>query len=174
MSRRLILMRHAKSSWDDPRLADHDRMLNSRGIRAAGLIGRWLAAKGHVPGEALVSAAARTQETWTRVAAALAGAGEAPAAGIPARSEVRLYHADPDTMLKVLRTAQAPVVALIGHNPGIAEFAARLLRREPDHREFRRYPTAATLVADFPIDDWAALVPSSGDAVDFVVPRELE
>ena len=50
---RLILTRHAKSSWDDPTLADHDRPLNARGIRAAGLIGGWLASRGDVPGEVL-------------------------------------------------------------------------------------------------------------------------
>lgn len=166
MTRRLILMRHAKSSWDDPRLADHDRTLNSRGIRACALIGKWLAENGYQPDEALVSSASRTQETWTRVAGLLAP--------VPARSEIRLYHADPAIMLKVLQGATGPTVAMVGHNPGIAEFAARMLRLAPDHAEFRRYPTAATLVADFPVDDWAELRPASGQMVDFIIPRDLE
>lgn len=166
MTRRLILIRHAKSSWDDPRLADHDRVLNSRGIRACADMGRWLAERGYQPGEALVSSAARTQETWYRLSAALAP--------VTVRTETRLYHADPETMLKVLRSATAPVVAMVGHNPGIAEFAARLLRLAPDDSEFRRYPTAATLIADFPVDDWASLIPASGTVVEFVTPGELD
>lgn len=167
MTRRLILIRHAKSSWDDPRLADHDRVLNSRGITACRLIGDWLAAHDHQPDEALVSDAARTQETWSRIAARL---GPVPAL----RHEPRLYHAGAEMMLTVLRGATGRTVAMVGHNPGIAEFAARLLRLAPDHGDFRRYPTGATLVADFAVADWGALVPASGEVVDFVTPRELD
>ena len=73
-----------------------------------------------------------------------------------------------------MRAGTGQVVALVGHNPGIAEFAARMLRLAPDHAEFRRYPTAATLVADFAVDDWAALRPDSGQMVDFTIPRDLD
>lgn len=166
MTRRLILIRHAKSSWDDPRLADHDRVLNSRGLNACRSIGAWLAANGYQPDEVIASSAARTQETWSRIAGALA-----PVALV--RSETRLYHAEPEMMLRMLRTATGRTVAMIGHNPGIAEFAARMLRLPVDHPDFRRYPTAATLVADFAVEDWAGLTPASGRAVAFTVPRDL-
>ena len=164
---RLILTRHAKSSWDDPTLADHDRPLNARGIRAAGLIGGWLASRGDVPGEVLCSDAVRTRETWDRIAPHLGGA---PAVTL----KPALYHAGPDVMLAVLRHATAPVVMMLGHNPGIAEFAARLVARAPADPEFARYPSGATLVATFDVPTWADVGFGSGAVLDFVAPRNLE
>jgi phosphohistidine phosphatase len=85
-----------------------------------------------------------------------------------------LYQAGPDVMLAVLHHASAPVAMMIGHNPGIGEFAGRLLARPPVHPEFARYPTGATLVATFEADDWAAVGFGEGAALDFVTPRALE
>lgn len=167
MTLRLILTRHAKSSWDDPRQPDHDRPLNDRGRRGADAIGRWLASRGDVPGEVLCSDARRTRETWDGIAPHLA---PAPAVRlVPA-----LYHAGPDVMLAVLRHAAAPVTMIIGHNPGIADFAERLLARPPADPDFSRYPTGATLVATFEGDDWSAVGFGDGAALDFVVPRALD
>ena len=84
-----------------------------------------------------------------------------------------LYHAGPDVMMAVLRHATADFVMMIGHNPGIAEFAARRLAHPPANPEFGRYPTGATLVADFDIADWAAVTFGSGVTVDFIVPSEI-
>ena len=67
----------------------------------------------------------------------------------------------------------APQLLLVGHNPGIAEFAARLVAHPPANAEFQRYPTGATLVADFDIGDWSDVGFGSGVAVDFIVPREI-
>ena len=138
--RRLILSRHAKSSWDDPAMADHDRPLNGRGRRAALELGEWLQSRGYEPDEVLCSTAERTRETWTRAAAA-------PLEVMPkVRFVDALYNASPDILLKVLRGAAGDCVMMIGHNPGMAEFAAMLPARAPNHADFRRYPTAATLV----------------------------
>ncbi len=166
MTLRLILTRHAKSSWDDPALPDHDRPLNARGRRAADALGRWLASRGDVPGEVLCSDALRTRQTWESIAPHLPGAP-------PATLKPALYHAGPDVMLAVLRHASAPVVMMLGHNPGIAEFAERLVARPPADPEFRRYPTGATLVASFEGDDWGEAGFARASAIDFVVPREL-
>ena len=68
--RRLILTRHAKSDWDDPLLADHDRPLNARGRRSARLLGDWLASRGYEPEEVLCSTAARCRQTWDEAVAA--------------------------------------------------------------------------------------------------------
>lgn len=164
---RLILTRHAKSSWDDPTVADHDRPLNARGIRSAGLIGQWLASRGDVPGEVLCSDALRTRETWEQIAPRVGGA---PVVTL----KPALYHAGPDVMLAVLRHATAPVVMMLGHNPGIAEFAARLMALPPVAPEFHRYPTGATLVATFEVAAWADVGFGSGAVLDFVTPRNLE
>ena len=166
MSLRLLLIRHAKSSWDDPRAADHARVLNPRGRDAAARIGRWLAAGGHRPDAALVSTAARTRETWALIAPHLA---QPPAAVFLDA----LYHAGPEVMLRCLQRAEGRTVAMIGHNPGIAAFALWMLEKAPRHLRFADYPTCATLVAEFDADGWAEVTPGSGKALDFVVPRDL-
>ncbi len=148
--KRLILTRHAKSSWDDPAMADHDRPLNERGNAAATDLGQWLTSRGYLPQEVLCSDALRTWETWTRISEELPGKAVL-------KLKPNLYHAGPDVMLAVLRGADpaADVVMMVGHNPGIAEFATRLVSRAPLNTEFHRYPTGATLVADFEVGTWA-------------------
>ena len=69
--KRLILTRHAKSSWDDPLMSDHDRPLNERGKAAAADLGQWLASRGYVPDQVLCSDALRTRKTWSGIAPAL-------------------------------------------------------------------------------------------------------
>lgn len=166
MTKRLILTRHAKSSWDNPLVADHDRPLNGRGRRAAGDLGEWLASRGYLPAEVLCSDAARTRETWERIAEVLPN-------GTLLVLEPALYHASPDVMLAVLRRAHADTVMMIGHNPGIAEFAERIVAQVPGHAAYRHYPTGATLVASFEIDTWQDVGFGQGAVRDFVVPREL-
>ncbi|MBK4214930.1 histidine phosphatase family protein [Paracoccus caeni] len=160
--RRLILTRHAKSAWDDPALADHDRPLNDRGRRSARELGDWMASRGYEPEEVLCSSSQRTKETWSTVAGA-------PLEVRPlVRIEPGLYHAGPEQMLTILRTATHPTVMMIGHNPGIAEFASMLPARPPLDPDFRRYPTCATLVVDFQIDSWSEIAPGLGSVMDFV------
>lgn len=160
--RRLILTRHAKSAWDDPTLDDHDRPLNARGRRAARALGDWLASRGYEPEEVLCSTATRTRETWDAIAAAALGT-------LPEiRLDPSLYHASAGKMLSLLRSASHQTVMMLGHNPGISEFASMLPSRAPLDPDFRRYPTAATLVVDFQIEDWSELQPAQGSVMDFV------
>jgi phosphohistidine phosphatase len=162
--RRLILTRHAKSDWDDPNLADHDRPLNGRGKRAAAELGEWLHSRGYDPDEVLCSTAARTRDTWARIAAT-------PLEVTPHVEYLAgLYHAGPDAMLAALRKATGDTVLMLGHNPGIAEFAAWLPARAPADPDFRRYPTAATLVVDFNVPNWMDVKPGTGSVLDFFVP----
>ncbi|RNF34474.1 SixA phosphatase family protein [Paracoccus methylarcula] len=160
--RRLILTRHAKSAWDDPTLADHDRPLNARGRRSALALGDWLASRDYEPEEVLCSSALRTRETWEAVASAILETRPL------IRMEPGLYHASPEKMLTILRSASHQTVMMLGHNPGIAAFAAMLPARVPLEPEFRRYPTAATLVVDFQIDNWSEVAPGQGSVMDFV------
>jgi phosphohistidine phosphatase len=166
MTKRLILTRHAKSAWDDPLVPDHDRPLNERGKAAAADLGDWLASRGYVPDEVLCSDALRTRKTWSGIAPALPGT---PVLHL----KPALYHAGPDVMLAVLRHATADTVMMIGHNPGIADFAQRLVARAPLNPVFARYPTGATLVAEFDIETWADAAYGTALALDFIVPREL-
>lgn len=160
--RRLVLMRHAKSSWDDPTLEDHDRPLNKRGIRSAKALGDWLRERTIVVDEALVSSSARTRETFRHLKVEC-----------DRQFPERLYHADPDDMLKLLKSATGQTVLMIGHNPGISWFAKDLMATTPFHPRFEDYPTGATLVARFDIPDWNALTLRTGQLEAFVIPREL-
>jgi phosphohistidine phosphatase len=166
MTLRLIIIRHAKSSWGDPFADDHDRVLNDRGRGSADAIGDWLAANHYLPDAALCSTAARTVETLDRIAARLPSR--------PAIShERRLYHADPGTILDAVRGANASTLAVIGHNPGIGAFANAMTATQPDHPDFQRYPTAATTILEFDGDEWQNVRPHTGRTIDFVVPRDL-
>ncbi|EEW23934.1 SixA phosphatase family protein [Rhodobacter ferrooxidans] len=166
MTKRLILTRHAKSNWDDPLTPDHDRPLNERGKAAAADLGDWLASRGYVPEKVLCSDALRTRATWSGIAPALPGT-------VTVQLKPALYHASADVMLAVLRHATVDTVMMIGHNPGIAEFAHRLVAHAPINPEFQRYPTGATLVVDFAIDAWEDANWGLAAALDFIVPREL-
>lgn len=165
--KRLILTRHAKSAWDDPAMADHDRPLNERGKAAAADLGQWLASRDYIPQEVLCSDAERTRKTWSGIAPALPGT---PILEL----KPALYHAGSDVMLAVLKHAHADTVMMIGHNPGIAEFAARLVAMPPINPDFARYPTGATLVVDFIADSWSDISYGAGATVDFVIPREID
>lgn len=165
MTRHLILMRHAKSDWGSPGLSDHARPLNGRGTGDAPIMGAWLRRGGYLPDEILCSTATRTRET-------LQGLGLE--AGIATQFLAALYHADPDTMFETLQQAKGQSVLMLGHNPGIAHFAADLVRHAPDHPRFDDYPTCATLVVRFDITDWSALQNRSGHCVAFTIPADLK
>ncbi|MEO1140453.1 MAG: histidine phosphatase family protein [Pseudomonadota bacterium] len=160
--RRLVLMRHAKSSWDDPRMEDHDRPLNGRGKRSAKALGDWLRKKNIFVDQALVSSSERTRETFRRLKI------ECDRTYLD-----RLYHAGPDDMMDVLKGAVGQTVLMLGHNPGIAWFAQDVVATVPDHPRFHDYPTCATLVATFDIDAWRDVKPGQGQVDAFVIPREL-
>ena len=163
MTRKLILMRHAKSGWDDPTLSDKERTLTPRGRRSAKAIGNWLREKGHKPDLALISGSQRTRETWELLN--LSCAHDFLDA---------LYHAPPDRIETIVqnRGGNARTILVIAHNPGIGSYASDLC---PDNREydFLRYPTGATAVFDLKINSWNTF--ASGDITDvgFVAPRSL-
>ena len=166
MTLRLILIRHAKSDWSTPGMPDHDRPLNARGRMQAPLIGKWLASRHDLPGQVLCSDETRTVETLTLILAELP---EAPAVTItPA-----LYHAPALMMLDALKGQTAPVVMLVGHNPGIAELAGSLVHTPSLHARFSDYPTGATTVIDWGLTSWAEVEIGSGAVRDFIVPDDL-
>lgn len=162
MTKRLILMRHAKSNWDSPFEEDHQRPLNRRGQRSATALGDWLRQRGYLPDQILSSSSTRTRETC---------------AGLKLEADKRflngLYHAGAGQMRDILKQANGDCVLMLGHNPGIGWFASDLVDTPPDHPRFHDYPTCATLVVDFPVDAWSRVRSGTGQVVDFVIPREL-
>ncbi|MCZ7674997.1 MAG: histidine phosphatase family protein [Roseovarius sp.] len=160
--KRLILMRHAKAATGAVGLDDHARALSGRGRSSARMLGDWLRARGRLPDVALVSDAARTRETFSRLGLAC-----------DVRFLAELYLADPDAMLHTLRQARGACVLMIGHNPGIGWLARALVAEPPPHPRFFDYPTGATLIAEVDVAKWADLGTGTARALDFIIPREL-
>ena len=161
--RRLILMRHAKSDWSFG-AADHERPLNPRGIESAHSLGTWLRDSDLKPDEVLSSSATRTRQT-------LEGLKLDP--DIPVQFLKALYLAEANEMMQVLQTAAGSTVLMLGHNPGICEFAHRLVDDPPRHIRFEDYPTGATTVIEFDISEWGDVSWYMGTATEFIIPREL-
>ncbi len=166
MTLRLILIRHAKSSWSDPFADDHARVLNARGRASAEAIGAWMAAEGYLPDVVLCSDAIRTQETAALILPSLDPQPKLDLTGT-------IYHASPDTILDLLHRQTAQNVAVIGHNPGIGMLANILVRVPPKHHRFSDYPTCATTVIDFDGESWMQAKARTGYCKAFVVPRDL-
>jgi phosphohistidine phosphatase len=171
--RQLLLLRHAKSSWDDPRLSDHARPLNARGRRAARAMAAAMRDLGLAPDVVLVSSARRTLQTLEAL-----GPLEGPPLIEPMDD---LYLAPWQRLLEVLRRVPETVrsVLLIGHNPGLHELALALagpagmaLAGPEGQRLAESYPTAA--LAEFAIAvPWSALAPGCGRLLRFLVPTDL-
>lgn len=157
----LILMRHAKSDWSLG-MEDHDRILNARGKNNAVEMGDWLRVNATVPDVALVSDAMRTQETWGLL-------------GLQAEVSFlhKLYHATAGDMLELLKTMESDTVMLLGHNPDIAELANRLIIEPPADHTFEQYPTCATSIITFAVDNWQNITPATGTLTAFQTPRAL-
>jgi phosphohistidine phosphatase len=166
--KRLYLLRHAKSSWKDPGLDDHDRPLAGRGRRAADAVGRYLREHDLRPELVLCSTARRTRETLERMDLALGGRA--------VRMEPGLYGASAGALLERLRDVPDAVgsVLLIGHNPGLQELALELARPAPAVRELEaKYPTAALAAFAFEGPSWRDLDRGTARLVSFVRARDL-
>lgn len=166
---RLWLLRHAKSSWDDPGVEDRERPLASRGERAADRMRDYVAAEGIRPALVLCSSALRTRQTLARVLPALEPELEV-------RVESSLYTFDAAPLLDRLRAVSEGVasVMLIGHNPAIHELAVILATRgERVEALAQKYPTGALAEIDFPAGSWHQVGTAPGHLTRFVVPREL-
>lgn len=166
MRRTLFLLRHAKSSWDDPTLADVDRPLAQRGRRACRLVAGHLRRERVVPGLVLCSPAARTRETLERIAPAFERRPEV-------RTEDALYGAGYADLLARLHEVRDTVdsVLVIGHDPAIRDLALRLTG---DAKPLEgKFPTAALATLEF-TGGWGALAPGTAELVAFVTPKDLE
>lgn len=143
----LLVLRHAKSSWNDSALGDHDRPLNTRGQRDAPRMGELVRGQRLTPDVIISSDAVRALLTAEAVAEAAGYEGEIVL-------DPLLYLADPDDILEVLRTVgerDAGIVMIVGHNPGLEELVAQLTGEQHD------LPTAALAQIVLSIDRWRDL-----------------
>jgi phosphohistidine phosphatase len=161
-SRHLFLLRHAKSSWDEPELADHDRPLAPRGRKAAKLISAYLRREQIGVALVLCSSAGRARETLDLVAPP----GEL-------HIERDLYGASAHELLERLRRVpdEDDAVMLIGHEPAMRDLAICLIGGGGELAE-RKFPTAALATLTF-TGPWSALGPKDAVLASFITPREL-
>jgi phosphohistidine phosphatase len=168
--RTLLLMRHAKSSWDRPELADIDRPLAPRGRKAAQAMARRMRKDRLRPELVLCSPATRASETWNLLQE---GLGE----DLPCRSLRSLYPGAPSRVLAALSRTGDDVssILLIGHNPGLASLALRLARTgaaKPRRLMEAKFPTAALAVLAFEVEHWSK-IDAAGRLLDFIRPKDL-
>ncbi len=167
----LSLLRHAKSSWDEP-LDDFERPLAKRGIKAASDMGAYLAGESLRPDLVLCSGAVRTRATLALVFSAL---------GPPAPEVIHddaLYLAMPSLLLGRVRRIEgrASHTLIIGHNPGLHGLALDLVGEgegEDITALATKFPTAALAVITFEVARWSAVKPGGGRLARFVTPRRL-
>jgi phosphohistidine phosphatase len=172
----LILLRHAKSGYDDPLLRDFDRPLNDRGRRAAMKVGQWLGAairRGDMPDPALVfaSPAVRVRQTIEGLEAGM----NRPLAPV---YEQRIYLSSSATLVELCAgfSDDHASAMLVGHNPGLEDLLLELvppggaLRAEAE----LKYPTATLARMDIAIDRWAQIDGGRAELVKFVRPRDLD
>ncbi len=171
-TKQLFLLRHAKSSWDDPGLNDHDRPLAPRGRKAVKLLAEHVRVREIHPTQVLCSSSRRTLETLD---------GVAP--GGEALIEEDIYGASCDQVLERLRSVPdtAESVMVIGHNPAMQVLVLRLIGSNgrvsadegPDLDELRRkFPTGALATLRFDCS-WRELSAGCAELVDYVRPRTL-
>ncbi len=172
-TRLLLLLRHAKSSWDAPNLVDFDRPLSPRGQKTAPRVGAEIARRGWLPDLALVSPAVRTRETWNLVCARW----PRPLPQVAAAEE--LYGASPQDLLAEAQGTPKSVrtLLMLGHNPGLEEFARKLAGPASDSRALRqlteKFPTAA--LARLEIEcEWDELGFGAARLTHCLRPRDLE
>ena len=144
--RRFVILRHAKSSWDQRGVADHDRPLAERGLRDGPRMGRRLADRGVKPGLMLVSSAKRARQTAELIEPAFDPGGLSQAV------DPGIYLASPGDLLEILKAVSDDIdeVVLIGHNPGLTQLANLLL---PTLR-LHNLPTAGAVAIESDAGRW--------------------
>ncbi|MGE0737327.1 MAG: histidine phosphatase family protein [Alphaproteobacteria bacterium] len=172
--RRLLLLRHAKSAWNEAPAHDKNRALAPRGRRAAAAMGVYLRDEGLAPDYVLCSAAKRAVQTWEAIAIYLP-------APIKLVKDAKLYLAPPSVLLPRLHRApdEARTVMMIGHEGGIDELALQLVAPPNDdnldalRRLNLKFPTGALAVIEFDAEHWADVGAATGQLVTFLGPKDL-
>lgn len=170
--KRLTLLRHAKSSWDDPVARDFDRPLNAKGHRAGRTVGQEMRRLELSFDAVVASPAARVVETLEEVAQ---GFGTA----LTAHFDQRIYLASLDALLDVVHGTDDSIgsLLLVGHSPGLERLALHLagVKDKPLCRSVEeKYPTGALIEISLPVDHWRDANHGEGTMTRFVRPRDLD
>ena len=167
----LSLLRHAKSSWNNPSLPDQERPLATRGVSDAPLMGRAMAERGIDPDLVLCSSARRTRDTLALVLPELKVEPQ-----VIYNDE--LYHPSPGEMLEILRNVppSASRLLIVGHNPEIQAFALDLVGSGPKHYRDQlreKFPTGGLAVINFTSGNWKGVAVNSGSLNLFISPKDV-
>ncbi len=160
--KKLFVVRHAKSSWDNLELDDFDRPLNNRGKRNAPEIGRRLFLRGVMPDVMITSPAKRAASTANRIAKAL----KFPKNKI--HTEKKFYHGSINDFVSVLQKQehQLNTIMVFGHNPGLTDLVNYL-----SGSDIYNIPTCGVAEIDFNIDKWEEIGQQNGKLVSFDYPK---
>ena len=163
----LYVIRHAKSSWDDPDLEDFERPLNDRGKKDAPRMGKRLKEKNIHPHIMISSPAKRALSTAKRIAKVI----EYPKDNI--KTKESLYHASDDVILAELQKINDKhnIAFYFGHNPGLTDFVNSLMNEEQD---IDNVPTSGVVAFSLPIDSWSQLTWGIGKMDSFDYPKSRE
>lgn len=166
----LGLLRHGKSSWDDPALRDFDRPLKRRGNEASKSMGEELRRRGLRFDLVVASPATRVVETLHHLEE---GFGEP----LEPRFQENVYAASAQGLLSIVVATADSIdrLLLVGHNPGLQDLASTLASDEDPlvPSVTAHFPTAAFVLIELPVKSWTQVGPRTGRIVDFLRPREL-
>jgi phosphohistidine phosphatase len=159
----LLLLRHAKSDWDDSSMRDFDRPLAPRGLRDAPRIGKALRKRGPLPDLIISSPAARAKAT---IEAVVKGAGLTT----HIEFDEAIYGATSAELLTLIRRLpdSSSCTLMVGHNPGFEDLVGRLTRARD------RMPTATLACMEFLVDHWEDVEDGKGRLASHLTPKQLE
>lgn len=158
----LFIVRHAKSSWDDPTLSDFDRPLNDRGRRDAPRMGKRLKGKGILVDLMITSPAKRAYATCQKIAEVL----NFPTDKV--KLEEKLYHASENSILNIIRKLndRNTTVMIFGHNPGLTDFVNSLT-----NNNIFNVPTCGVATCDFKVNSWKEVGWGKGELTFYDYPK---
>jgi phosphohistidine phosphatase len=159
----LLLLRHAKSDWDDPSLRDFDRPLADRGKRDAPEIGKALRKRGPLPDLILSSPAARAKATTKAVV-------KAAKIKLDVEYDEAIYSASSAELVTLVNRLpdSCSCAMMVGHNPGFEDLVGRL------SGSHERMPTAALACLEFQVESWSDVGDQEGKLVWLLTPKELK
>lgn len=170
--KRLTLLRHAKSSWDEPVSRDFDRPLNGKGKRAAERIGKWMADEEFEFSAVVASPATRVIETLEHLEKGIGRKLD------PSFNE-KIYLASAATLLDIVQQLgdRGDHVLMAGHNPGFEDLVLELIRDDECHildSVAEKFPTGAVVELEFDCNEWAEAGPDNARLIRFTRPRDLD
>lgn len=157
----LYILRHAKSSWEKPDIADFERPLNEAGLNTAPFMGQLIYERGFQPEAIFSSPAKRARQTAVLIR-------ETGGFKAEIKYDDRIYEASPQVLLQVIADTKDKheSVMLVGHNPGLEG----LIRFLTGHKE--NMPTAALAIVELFVNDWNGIVANSGELKELIRPKD--